>query len=118
MYVKMPQGGSRMNVTSFVQLGELDREITMDDERRAWIEIRCAAATPGPWTAHPYAEDFEIQPVACGQDYGVCSRADAEFIAHAREDIPALLAEIDKLWGAIARLRDESPQDILREEPR
>jgi hypothetical protein len=79
-------------------------DVDMDDERRSRIESRCAAATPGPWTAHPYAEDFEIRPIACGQDHGICSQPDAEFIAHAREDIPVLLAEINKLRDVIMRI--------------
>jgi hypothetical protein len=86
---------------------EYKRVMDVDDETRSQIESRCAAATPGPWTAHPYGADFEIRPIACGQDYGICSQPDAEFIAHARGDVPVLLAEIDRLRGMIARSKDE-----------
>jgi hypothetical protein len=32
--------------------------------------------------------------------------ADADFIAHARSDVPALLAEVDRLAGEVARLTE------------
>lgn len=49
------------------------------DEVKA-IEVREQAATPGPWVTN-------------GPD------ADAEFIAHARADIPALVAEVRQLYA-------------------
>lgn len=53
----------------------------MSDGRLEQIQARAAAATPGPWEAW---------------DTGDPS-ANATFAAHAREDIPALLEEIDRL---------------------
>lgn len=71
---------------------------------------RANAATPGPWTAHdreegkpqgsyeivtevdPHGSIVELLPP--GQWSSIGRREDAEFIAHAREDIPALLDEI------------------------
>jgi hypothetical protein len=44
----------------------------------AAIRARCDAATPGPWTCD-----------------------DGDFVAHARTDIPALLAYIDELEGRV-----------------
>jgi len=58
---------------------------------------RCNAATPPPWTSQPYDDLWEVTPVARGQDYGVFEEADAEFTAHAREDVPALIAVIEWL---------------------
>lgn len=52
------------------------------------IEARVAAASPGPW-------------VITGDN--PCSNGDGPFIAHAREDVPALLAEV-------RRLRDRSDE--------
>lgn len=70
------------------------------------IETRAKAATPGPWIAQLYGDEgWEIQPVARGQDYGICSQSDAEFIAHAREDIPALIAEVEQLRMKINNLK-------------
>lgn len=51
------------------------------------IEARLSAATPGPWTRTQWEEE---QP-------GVPWDADAEFIAHAREDVPALIAVVRKV---------------------
>jgi len=72
------------------------------------IEERCEKATGGPWwndcgVIHAPHWDSDLpEGVAChpadtyngnGKDWD----ADAEFIAHAREDIPALVAEIRRL---------------------
>ena len=80
------------------------------------IEKRCEAATPGPWTWE------ETEAEKAGKDWGDIGKtlnapkgrnvlnafgydasyvnvsdADAEFIAHARSDIPALIAEVKRL---------------------
>jgi hypothetical protein len=67
------------------------------------IEARASAATKGPWKSDwphglihpPYA--------ACGEDHepivhtdGVSRKSDQEFIAHARQDIPLLIALLRK----------------------
>jgi hypothetical protein len=56
-----------------------------DDELDV-IGARANAATPGPWT---------------WPDWDDCSEQEAdannEFIAHAREDVPALVAEVRRL---------------------
>lgn len=77
------------------------------------IKARAETATPGPWkaegapwrvravymqaglrhTAWPALCDCGAQP----------NEANAEFIAHAREDIPALIAEVERLRADIAR---------------
>jgi hypothetical protein len=59
------------------------------------IQVRANAATSGPWTvSEDYADilDFEGHHLASfwGQPVG-------EFIAHAREDVPSLLAEVRRL---------------------
>ncbi len=82
----------------------------MTEERIAEIRARAEAATPGPWWTH---KSFEV---IYGQKSGfdsliVCAlesedfmyskerdmQANAAFIAHAREDIPALLDEVERL---------------------
>lgn len=76
----------------------------------AAIRERCEAATPGPWIRDPeYAS--VCAPARDGECVAVCSMsdgppaagwvADAEFIAHAREDIPVLLAEIERLQAVV-----------------
>lgn len=72
------------------------------------IHARAAAATPGPWEAHDcgdtccqwitaHREDQEVAIPATENTRGRGTRADARFIAHARTDIPTLLAEINTL---------------------
>lgn len=85
----------------------MGRTLNLDE-----IEDRAAAATPGPWetrigrggprngdaavwTAEPVEEacvSGHVRIADCGY-----RGLDADFIAHARTDVPALLAEIDRL---------------------
>lgn len=78
------------------------------------IRRRAAAATPGTWrigsrfgsgvlgssvaVISGKLPPIELDPRRNG-------RADAAFIAHARQDIPALLVEVDRLSGEVERLR-------------
>lgn len=81
------------------------------------IEARANAATEGPWMrTYPHViEGFEGNQYSVVVDDdpdetpGVIRPEDSAFIAHAREDVPALLAEV-------RRLRDEGVD--LRENPR
>lgn len=60
------------------------------------IRERAEAATPGPWDHRPVA-NFILDAggnVLIGDDMG---RANAQFIAAARTDVPALCDEIDRL---------------------
>ena len=87
----------------------------LSDERLADIEARAEAATPGPWTGkiepqrYPECDDADlpgivrsangIEVAAVDERYGDGQNyeADTAFIAHARSDIPALLAELKEL---------------------
>lgn len=70
------------------------------------IRTRCEAATAPPWKVKTFP-NIEIPGVFGGVCYGGYSvynppePADAEFIAHAREDIPNLLAEIKRLQAIV-----------------
>ena len=79
----------------------------LSEEELAAIQARADAATKGPWTAYHRCsgctgEDDEccgIGPEITGPpnrvNKGQFERgADASFIAHAREDVPALLAQL------------------------
>ena len=76
------------------------------------IEARLRAATPAPWRdGHDgpndpsFVDDSDGEPVA--EVYGGClCRKNAEFIAHAPEDVGRLLAEVKRLRGEVERLRD------------
>jgi hypothetical protein len=106
----------------------------MDDKQLNEIEARANAATSGPWfegdvwvfTDPIYEDDNRLSNVL-GMSYTDPERAGAEhqrglrnarFIAHAREDVPALLAEVRRLTGelnaAIADNRelDEQLQEL------
>ena len=67
------------------------------------IKVRCEQATPQPWKAYIEARD-EISGSdfiqTGGEDIYLnagASIADIEFIAHARHDIPRLIAEVERL---------------------
>lgn len=83
------------------------------------IEKRADAATPGPW--HPYftlhGDPFVVDDSGSGLAGQVCAlsvapddygRVTAEFIAHAREDVPALVAEVRGLREANERWKSGS----------
>lgn len=79
-------------------------EKPIDNARLAAIRERLSKTTPGPWTAEPnYETDCDENPFrfgswVCGAEDGVQvserveSIADAEFIAHAPDDIAYLLS--------------------------
>lgn len=69
------------------------------------IQQRCDAATPGPWEIIGGNEYLTGVGVMVGAPEGI-SIADAEFIAHARTDIPALLARVRELEAAVQRVRN------------
>ena len=86
----------------------------MTDEELAEIEARVAAASPGPWTSfvegrdHQSGDDFIRISESDAEDDMYVSRfggsgsrpastADQDFIAHARQDVPAMIAEIRRL---------------------
>lgn len=81
----------------------------MDAKQLAEIKAREQAATPGSWQADyntPFSNNFvgiyeETEGYiikAEDEDEGYSTRqADADFIAHSRADIPALVAEVERL---------------------
>ncbi|MDX2550193.1 hypothetical protein [Streptomyces stelliscabiei] len=82
-------------------------------ERLAEIRDRAGIATEGPWRVvegheiHQGAEfgGFAVYVAQTDPDCGcVQSVADAEFIAHSREDVPALLADNERLRARVAEL--------------
>lgn len=69
---------------------------------RASIRARVAAATPGPWRA-----EFGIIWSGGSSIGEMDDERDAPLVAHARQDIPALLAVAD---AAFEVLRAKDPQ--------
>ena len=78
------------------------------------IKARTEKASRGPWNwqqnRHPNCDGTPwgwIKGPAGNMCWsGAQSRVDADFIAHAREDIPVLLAEIERLQEENVALRD------------
>lgn len=66
------------------------------------IKERAEKATPGPWKSHADGTVFleHTQDIA---DVWT-NNEDAEFIAHAREDVPRLVAEVERLQELCNRL--------------
>lgn len=72
------------------------------------IKARSVAATAGPWQRLDqtvYAGPDE-HGVVVAETYGDQHDADAIFIAHAREDVPALVAEVERLRKIESAARD------------
>lgn len=73
----------------------------MLDEELLQIEARCKAARPGPWISyiegrdHQSGSDFIMvgEGKARGDDVELtgATKADQDFMAHARQDVPRLL---------------------------
>lgn len=77
----------------------------MTDEELKAIEERANAATPGPWrgfdTGVLSGPRWVVGNEESRQFYNL---ADGRFIAHAREDVPALIAEVRRLRAENERL--------------
>ncbi|MEV7840246.1 hypothetical protein AB0O77_23910 [Streptomyces albidoflavus] len=82
----------------------------LSPEYLAWIAARAEAATAGPWCtdgAEIYQGDEYVSYAfwvgeTCRADEADGGLLDAAFIAHARTDIPALLAEVERLRAELA----------------
>ena len=88
--------------------------MTLDE--LAAIRARLDAATPGPWAlGHDtdingaWFAEILVPSHLAALGYIDSSRADAEFIAHARTDLEQLLAEVDHLTQMIRDI-DEAAQ--------
>ena len=89
-------------------------EIT-EDELLA-IKARAESTTPGPWASYVEGRDHQSGDSFIhtgGQDLYVSAddysgggghlRADLDFIAHARQDVPRLVAEVERLRKLLSR---------------
>ena len=71
------------------------------------IKARFADATNGPWTYKSVDEGFVLKYMEVVDDDVIIAQVEAPFsnnaedgvfIAHAREDVPWLVAKVEKLW--------------------
>lgn len=85
----------------------------MTDKELDAVLARAEAATPGPWHATNQVRDdrvWQIEDVKhedeiCDLDNDERAEHNARFIAHARTDVPALVAEVRRLRGGLDQLR-------------
>lgn len=90
----------------------------------AAVEARAAAATPGPWVVERCSDGRESISapewdggvwVAATEDYATdYATEDAEFIAHARSDVPALVAEVKRLRDALDSRKPPTDQALTK----
>lgn len=80
----------------------------MKAEELAVIKERADKATEGPWMHSPYyEEDYGEVTSIKGVDVAeYLTIEDAQFIAHAREDVPKLVAEVERLRSVVWRISD------------
>jgi len=71
------------------------------------IAARADAASPGPWTVAGGEQDLETGTWAPTEVMGPRwpNDEDSEFIAHARQDVPALVDEVRELRELVAAIR-------------
>ncbi len=85
----------------------------MDAARLQAIRERCEAATEGPWTKYTPPSDTDdagvLEPwvkYPDGDDISVLTHPNADFIAHARSDIPDLLDAVEGHEEALDKQAD------------
>lgn len=81
------------------------------------IQARCDAATPGPWSADGHEiyqgtpDDYTTHSLwigeTCNMDLPDRGDANGAFLANARRDVPALLAEVQLLRADNERITNE-----------
>ena len=89
----------------------------MSDAELQAIRERCEKATPGPWEVyddkkHPYQNGGLVASDDClwgGYDNGMPDDDTIAFMAHARADVPALLAEVERLRELEAHYQSNDP---------
>lgn len=78
-----------------------------DDERVAEIMAREAKATPGPWNRDKEWSrvDNKYMQIVELRSGGIDGESNADFIAHARSDIPYLLSRLQQARAVISAAR-------------
>ena len=84
-------------------------EEPLSREEISEIKMRCARATAGPWKSYVEAREKISGPdfiVTAGEDLYLTGATidDQDFIAHARQDIPRLIAEIERLRAELEEI--------------
>jgi hypothetical protein len=107
----------------------------LTNEQLAEIRKRVEAATAGPWRwekLHDAEDEWDTEMAYLSNetesvmDFGDCEQyyptqgtppnhADAEFISHARQDVPVLLAEIERLRNVLNYVNDLASEFFTEE---
>jgi hypothetical protein len=95
--------------------------IPLTDQQLDDYDRLAQAATPGPWCTDAWEiyQGAEYQPglsmwigeTCRGTSSPVQDRTDAEFVAHARTAMPALVAEVRRLRTVVAAAREQGITD-------
>jgi len=102
----------------------MTERVSMDAARRAAINARCKNATPGQWVFQDYrgsggfiraGQEALAQMWNCRdeEDY-TNATANGAFIAHARADVPDLLAALTAAEAENARLREALERSAIQ----
>jgi hypothetical protein len=80
----------------------------LTDEYLAQVQRRADAATAGPWISFVEGRDHTsgssfVRTSSIDIELSGATVADQDFIAHARDDVPLLLAEIRRLREELIR---------------
>ena len=88
----------------------------MTSQQLEEIRARCEAATPGPWVAEVKTlYGVSVSMPTENRYYDIrTNKHDADFIAHARQDIPDLLDEVERLNIIIQGLESLRPIQLGR----
>lgn len=76
----------------------------------AQIRVRCEAATPGPWVQRGNSVEPHNSHLVSFKVYGSVKEMDdtCRFIANARQDVPKLLAEVERLRAALSVIAENT----------
>jgi hypothetical protein len=85
----------------------------ISEESLVLMLLRCEAATDGPWKSFVEGRDHQsgsgfIKTTGENIELSGATTADQEFIAHAREDVPKLVADVRRLQRSIDKLKIDS----------
>jgi hypothetical protein len=85
---------------------KVSSEKALTDEYLGEIERRLKTATAGPWTSFVEGRDHTsgssfIRTASCDIELSGATVADQDFIAHARQDLGLLVAEVHRLRKAL-----------------
>lgn len=87
----------------------------MNQEQLNAIKQRAEKAEEGMWYLGKKSpnglNNIGVKGYMIGQ---IFDDADAEFIAHAREDVPALVAEVERLREALTKILDYNTFDLAK----